>query len=159
MFHLVLDSQACHLKLQEEERKMHFAMVGTIGLFASMPGAQSPVCLSTLNSEKKKLWGHNILQKTSAKTWSSLPTLSSLMLSILHCWGAQFQIFRSSFFLGGWIWYHGCLPASMSIYFLHPFWTGIINVLGFWQGTDSTNKWQPKTPHPRSKGSTQKVYF
>lgn len=61
MFHLVLDSQACHLKLQEEERKMHFAMVGTIGLFASMPGAQSPVCLSTLNSEKKKLWGHNIL--------------------------------------------------------------------------------------------------
>ena len=54
MFHLVLDSQACHLKLQEEERKMHFAMVGTIGLFASMPGAQSPVCLSTLKFWKKK---------------------------------------------------------------------------------------------------------
>ena len=36
---LVLDEfHACHLKLQEEERKMHFAMVGAIGLFASMPG-------------------------------------------------------------------------------------------------------------------------
>lgn len=30
-------------------------------------------------------------------------------------------------------------------------------LLGFWQGTDSTNKWKPKTPHPTSKGSPKSV--